>query len=382
MPFYSLPSGASPVLAGDAPPTGGIGNDGDLFLDRTGKTLYGPKAAGAWPSGIDLSNGAPGPTGIIGPTGPSVTGPTGPGITGPTGLYAFAATGPTAPTGTTMTQAGAVWLNTDNGKYYVRYDDAFLEIGVQGEPGRFPFYATGPTAPTAPTGSAWLDTDTGKYFLKYDDVFVEIGVQGERGVTGPTGTSFNWRGVWSQVASYVPGDTVYFGTSSYVCKLPAVGIVQFPPNTTYWSLMASGNVTGPAGATGPASTVTGPGGPTGSVGPTGATGPQSTVTGPTGPAAGPARGLNRQTITGNVTLDANAAEWQVLTPTGTALEVTLPTGISAGFDIKFINTDDVNFFYFDVKTPAGVVRASIYSGAGGWFIWDGDQWRSYYLYNL
>ena len=53
-----------------------------------------------------------------------------------------------------MTQAGAVWLNTDNGKYYVRYDDAFLEIGVQGEPGRFPFYATGPTAPTAPTGSA------------------------------------------------------------------------------------------------------------------------------------------------------------------------------------------------------------------------------------
>ena len=72
----------------------------------------------------------------------------------------------------------------------------------------------------------------------------------------------------------------------------------------------------------------------------------------------------------------------MLTPTGTALEVTLPTGISAGFDIKFINTDDVNFFYFDVKTPAGVVRASIYSGAGGWFIWDGDQWRSYYLYNL
>lgn len=379
MPFYSLPSGASPVLAGDAPPTGGIGNDGDLFLDRTGKTLYGPKAAGAWPSGIDLSNGAPGPTGVAGPTGVGPTGPTGAGATGPTGYYAFSATGSTAPTGGAMSQAGAVWLNTDNGRYYVRYDDAFLEIGVQGEPGRFPFYATGPTAPSsAATGSAWLDTDTGKYFLKHDDVFVEIGVQGERGVTGPTGVSFNWRGTWSTLSSYLPGDTVYFGTSSYVCVVPASGISQFPPNTFYWNQMASGSATGPTGPTGSGAT-----GPTGS-GLTGPTGPAGSTTGPAGPTgpAGTERGLNKQTISGNITLASDAAEWQVLTPTDNAFEVTLPTGIGAGFDVKIINADDVNFYYFDVKTPAGVVRASLYIGLAGWFVWDGAEWRSYNLYNL
>ena len=382
MPFYSLPSGASPVLAGDAPPTGGIGNNGDLFLDRTNKVLYGPKAAGSWPSGIDLSNGPAGPTGTAGPTGPTATGPTGLGATGPTGRFAFAATGPTAPTGGSLAEAGAVWLNTSNGRYYVRYDDAFLEIGVQGEQGRFPFYATGPTAPVAPTGSAWLDTSNGKYFVKHDDVFVEIGVQGERGPTGPTGPGFMHRGNWSALTQYYPGDVVFFGTSAYVAKVAALGISQFPPLTPFWSLLASGSVTGPAGATGPASSVTGPTGPqaTGPTGPAGAPGAASTVTGPTG--SGASRGLNRQTITGNITLASNAAEWQILTPTGNAIEVTLPTGINAGFDLKIINPDDVNYYYFDVKTPAGVVRAQIYFGAGGWFVWDGDQWRAYYMYNL
>lgn len=435
MPFYSLPSGASPVLAGDAPPTGGIGQDGDLFIDRTGKTLYGPKASGSWPSGIDLSNGAPGPTGSQGATGPSVTGPTGAagsnGSTGPTGLWAFAATGPTAPTGSTMSLAGAVWLNTQNGRYYVKYDTTFLEIGVQGEQGKFPFYATGPTAPVAPTGSAWLDTDTGKYFLKYDDVFVEIGVQGEQGATGPTGPGFVSRGFWSALTSYVAGDTVYFGTSSYVAKQAALGISQFPPNTAYWQLMASGSVTGPSGPTGAASSVTGPSGPTGTSlvwqgpysestsylvndiveylgrsyvcinqntgnyppagtfwqlladrGLTGPTGPQGA--GPTGPAgvAGNERGLNRETITGNVTLASDAALWQILTPAGNALEVTLPTGISAGFDLRVINADEVNYYYFDLKTPGGATLAALYFGSGAWCVWDGQQWRSWYMYNL
>jgi len=380
MPFYSLPSGASPILAGDAPPTGGIGADGDLFLDRTGKTLYGPKASGVWPSGIDLSNGTPGATGVAGPTGPSVTGPTGVGATGPTGVYAFSATGPTAPTGGGMSLAGAVWLNTQNGKYYVRYDSTFLEIGVQGEQGKFPFLATGPTAPVAPTGAAWLDTDTGKYFIKYEDVFVEIGVQGQAGLTGPTGPGFVHRGTWSVLDSYAIGNTVLFGTSSYVCRVPAAGLSQFPPNANFWSLIASGSVTGPAGSTGPASSITGPTG----AGSTGPTGPASTTPGspgPTGP-AGTERGLTRQTITGNVTLGSDAGEWQVLTPTGNALAVTLPTGIGEGFDVKIINPDNVNYFYFDVKTPGGDTLASIYFGAGGWFVWDGVAWRSFYLYNL
>ena len=204
MPFYQLPSGASPVLAGTAPPTGGIGQNGDLFIDTANKTLYGPKASGSWPSGIDLSFG---PTGVQGVTGPS--GPSGP--TGVTGGSAFSV-GPTAPTAPDLTVAGAVWLDQTTGRYFVRYQTQFIEIGVQGErgptgvtgpqsnvtgptgpvsnvtgpTGGIAFAATGPTAPNLTVaGSVWLDTDTGKYFVRYDGQFVEIGVQGERGPTGP-----------------------------------------------------------------------------------------------------------------------------------------------------------------------------------------------------
>jgi len=207
MPFYQLPSGASPVLAGSAPPTGGIGQNGDLFIDTSNKFLYGPKAAGSWPSGINLS---------LGPTGATstVTGPTGPSVTGPTGGIAFTV-GPTAPTAPDLTVAGAVWLDQTTGRYFVRYQTQFIEIGVQGErgptgntgpqstvtgptggastvtgpTGGVAFAATGPTAPNlTAAGSVWLDTASGKYFVRYDGQFIEIGVQGERGPTGPAAT--------------------------------------------------------------------------------------------------------------------------------------------------------------------------------------------------
>jgi hypothetical protein len=161
MPFFSLPSGASPVLAGPAPPTGGVGNVGDIFLDTVGKTLYGPKTATGWAAtGIDLSQGPLGPTGSLGPTGPGVTGPT-----GSQGAVAFAATGPTAPA---LTDTGSVWLDTSNGRYFVRYESQFIEIGVQGEAGPTgPGGVTGPSV-TGPTGA-------------------ESNVTGPTGPTGPTG---------------------------------------------------------------------------------------------------------------------------------------------------------------------------------------------------
>lgn len=171
MPFYQLPSGASPVLAGTAPPTGGIGQNGDLFIDTSNKFLYGPKAAGAWPTGINLSNG---PTGTTGPTGP--TGMTGP--TGVTGGIAFSV-GPTAPTAPDLTVAGAVWLDQTTGRYFVRYQTQFIEIGVQGERGPTGVTGpqstvTGPTGITGPTGPQ--STVTGP-----------TGAQST--VTGPTGPS-------------------------------------------------------------------------------------------------------------------------------------------------------------------------------------------------
>ncbi len=69
----------SRILAGVGAPAAGTGRDGDYYLDRGTATLYGPKAAGAWPvpglsllgltgpPGSDGQDGAPGPQGPAGP---------------------------------------------------------------------------------------------------------------------------------------------------------------------------------------------------------------------------------------------------------------------------------------------------------------------------
>ena len=44
------PSGASTFLSGSGAPTAGVGVDGAVYLDYASGRLYGPKAAGAWPS--------------------------------------------------------------------------------------------------------------------------------------------------------------------------------------------------------------------------------------------------------------------------------------------------------------------------------------------
>lgn len=174
MPFFSLPTGGSPVLAGSGAPTGIMGGVGDLYLDTTGKYLFGPKdAVSGWGAGIDVSSGPSGPTGATGMTGPPsfITGPTG--RTGPAG---YGDTGPastvTGPTGST----GANGLG-DTGP-----------TGSTGSTGNQEFYSTGPTAPAAILdGALWLDDSSGRYYLRYAGVWVEIGVQGEQGATGPSG---------------------------------------------------------------------------------------------------------------------------------------------------------------------------------------------------
>jgi hypothetical protein len=222
MPFFSLPSGASPVLAGPTAPESGVGNVGDIFLDTSNAILYGPKTATGWAAtGIDLSQGPTGATGIIGPTGSiGLTGPT-----GNTGGIAFAATGATAPA---LTTPGAIWLDTSSGRYFVRYESQFIEIGVQGEVG--PTGSIGATGPsvTGPTGP-------------------------ESTVTGPTGP-----------VSDVTGPTGSVGPTGETGSAGPTGPVS--------------DVTGPTGSVGP----TGPsGGPTGEAGPTGPAGLAS-ITGANG----------------------------------------------------------------------------------------------------
>ena len=254
MPFFSLPSGASPVLAGSSPPTGGVGNPGDLFIDQVGKFLYGPKdAVTGWPSGIDLSNGPTGPVGaastVTGPTGavstaPGPTGASGP--SGPTGGYAFAATGATAPS---LTTPGAVWLDTTTGRYFVRYLSQFIEIGAQGERG--PTGTTGPASTvTGPTGIAGA-TGPASQVTGPTGSAGPTGSVGPTGIAGPTGDSSTVTGptgavgsfsdaqaINSQSADYtlVLGDagklvTVNAATGTLTVTIPAASSVAFPTGT-------------------------------------------------------------------------------------------------------------------------------------------------------
>ena len=67
-PFYGVPGPAGPagapgtngrtVLSGVVPPVPALGADGDFYIDTAASLLYGPKAAGAWPAGVDLHGAA------------------------------------------------------------------------------------------------------------------------------------------------------------------------------------------------------------------------------------------------------------------------------------------------------------------------------------
>lgn len=204
MPFFSLPTGgASPVLAGNGAPTGSLGNIGDLYLDSANSELYGPKDLDGWGTPIDLNLGPTGATGpqVTGPTGSTgaastVTGPTGAqGNTGPTGSTGAASTvtGPTGSTGSTGPSVtgptGAPSTVTGpTGSTGATGAGATGPQGDTGPTGVQEYYATGAAPTPILDGALWLDTDTGRYFVNYDGQFIEIGVQGEQGVTGPTGS--------------------------------------------------------------------------------------------------------------------------------------------------------------------------------------------------
>jgi len=263
MPFFSLPSGASPVLAGSGGPTGTLGNIGDIYLDTSGAYLWGPKTISGWgATGINLS---------LGPTGPvsNVTGPTGAGATGPTGNFPFAATGPTAPAGLTL--AGSVWLDDSTGKYFVRYDTVWLEIGVQGERG-----STGPTGAastiTGPTGGTpTVATGPTPDSILINGILVQA-AQGATGPTGPTGAASTVTGPTGSIGGFSDAQlinaqdqsytlvltdagklvTLATGSGDLVVTVPALSSVLFPTGTHVDIARlgdASVTVTGAAGVT-------------------------------------------------------------------------------------------------------------------------------------
>ncbi len=233
------PSGAS----------GPIGPQGPIGL--TGETgPQGPQGI----QGLTGATGATGPSGASGPTGPQgpigltgVTGPQGPqGIQGLTG-----ATGPIGP-------QGPIGLTGETGPQ-----------GIQG--------LTGTTGATGPQGPIGLTGATGPQGPQ--------GIQGVTGANGANGTSFIWRGTWTDALAYMPRDVASYNGSSYICLSPITCcLAEYPNASTSWELLAQAGATGPQGPIG-LTGATGPQGPIGLIGATGATGPQGPIglTGATGP---------------------------------------------------------------------------------------------------
>ena len=64
------------VLSGTATPTGAVGTDGDFYIETDVSKLYGPKAAGSWPAGVELKGkeGSPWTEFGVLPTGQTETG--------------------------------------------------------------------------------------------------------------------------------------------------------------------------------------------------------------------------------------------------------------------------------------------------------------------
>jgi hypothetical protein len=168
-----------------------------------------------------------GPTGNTGATGAGATGPQG--STGPTGSQEYYATG-SAPT---PILDGALWLDTDTGKYFVNYDGQFIEIGVQGERG-----ATGSTGPQGEVGATG---STGATSTVPGPTGPSGGPTGEVGPTGPSGESGGFddaQAINAQVTGYTlqlsdAGKlvTMNLSTGTMNIVIPANASVNFPTGT-------------------------------------------------------------------------------------------------------------------------------------------------------
>jgi hypothetical protein len=156
----ALIAGTSLLRHGDGAPDNALGDDGDYYLDDVApKTLYGPKAAGAWPAGVSLQGapGAAGPTGRI----PNVQSVTSAATVTPTfdddlvKITAQAAALALAnPTGTAIPGLGIVIRIKDNGTARaISYGTQYRAIGVT-------LPTTTVVGKTTYLAGIWNDTDT------------------------------------------------------------------------------------------------------------------------------------------------------------------------------------------------------------------------------
>ena len=179
------------LLSGSGAPAGGLGNDGDMYLDYTNYDIYGPKTAGDWGSGTSILGtvGSDGKTILNGAVDPTTEGTEG-------DFYINTST-------TTLfgPKAGGVW---PAGVSLIGADGL---DGVDGVDGRTVLYGTAAPTTEGEDGDFYIRTTTNFiYGPKAAGVWPTgtslIGPPGSDGVDGLDGTDG------------VDGNTLLNGTSS------------------------------------------------------------------------------------------------------------------------------------------------------------------------
>lgn len=140
-------SGASGVdgktlRSGSGVPSGGLGADGDFYINTAANTIYGPKTSGAWGSSTSMV----GPTGSTGSSGSS-------GASGADGRTIYSGSG--SPSGGTGVN-GDLYSDTTAKAIYVKaagsWGSAISLVGATGSAGSVG--STGATGPGVPNGGA------------------------------------------------------------------------------------------------------------------------------------------------------------------------------------------------------------------------------------
>jgi hypothetical protein len=162
-PGFSLVGPQGPrgntVLYGSGPPTGAVGQDGDFYVDQTNHVMYGPKAAGVWPS-----TG----TSLVGPQGPQGV----PGVPGQRGSLWYEGAGP--PGTISGQQEQDNYLNVTNGDVYTLVAGAWGSPvgnirGPMGPVGASIAYVSDTPPTGVPDNTLWWESDTGNLYLYYND---------------------------------------------------------------------------------------------------------------------------------------------------------------------------------------------------------------------
>ncbi len=294
------------VANGTTDPASSTGVDGDFYINTATNMLFGPKANGAWPTGVSLvgPTGATGATGAAGAQGPQgiqgLTGATGAaGAQGATG--AAGADGKTVGNGTTDPASstgvdGDFYINTASNMLFGPKASGVWPTGVS------------LVGPTGATGAQGIQGVTGA-----------TGAQGDQGITGAAGSA---GATGPQGVAGTDGKTVGNGTTDPASSTGADG--DFYINTASNMLFgpkASGawptgvSLVGPTGATG----ATGAAGATGATGADGATGAQGV--------AGPAPSGTGIVTVSSGTLQTPAGELTGdVTTSGAGLATSIATG--------------------------------------------------------